>query len=511
MLFCSMGGCVPEYVFERSLSSQWRWSDDGTKQLVTPAQATLDPQLAAFVSNPERFKQALDRVRNLGFVSESSLPLSSELYTKLSQFLTKQVKEKWSIRALRWLCFIFPRHELWEESPSFTSIVRSLQPLMERLVRSVEEANIPQSLKDEVSEALLAASKVGNIRSNALSLVADLLGDESPRHLHAEFALQRSIMFRLDGDFKNSERVIHDFCCRCGTPEQSCLSSSFQQRQKRLNALYGLIHRSHLENLVQCEQYQLATEHISHWQLTETASPMEWGILPSRTLTTSKIFRSQAAFKCAQESLELCVKFLHPREPARAQVLCQLADVYNDVGFSSAANELLAPEIEEGRKEATKTKAFRRFLVSSVETCVQTRQYDDASLDLEQLGVIFSNLSRLDVSDQLLHIRTLVASARICHMRGEFRSAIHVWDVALRRVQSYNSFEGEGFTYSAIHLSRSLAYLELGEHERAESSFKHGKAILDRGPRDYWIPTFAKWVEEVLQKLESMAGWAKSQ
>jgi tetratricopeptide (TPR) repeat protein len=139
------------------------------------------------------------------------------------------------------------------------------------------------------------------------------------------------------------------------------------------------------------------------------------------------------------------------------------------------------------------------------EGSLQNRQYEEASADLEQLDIIFSNLNRLDVSDQLLHICTLVASARICHMRAEFGGAIQVWDVALRHARSYNSFEGEGFTCSAIYLSRSLAYLELGEHERAESSFKCGKAILDRGARDYWIPTSAVWVTEILQKLQSIA------
>ncbi|KAF2692018.1 hypothetical protein K458DRAFT_381845 [Lentithecium fluviatile CBS 122367] len=412
----ALGGCVPD-VFKRSLSPQPRWTESGTRQLVTTAEAKLDQQLVAILSDSDRFAQALDGFRNVDSVSENStISINADLHTKISQLLTKEVKEKWYMKALKWICFIFPRHEVWEDSPSYASVVRSLHPLLESMLRSVGRANMPCSLKGEVSEALLAASKVSSIRSNALSLVAAFLSDGSPLYLQAELAIQRSILARLQGDFEHSDRIIHDFCCGCGSPKPACLPTFYQQRaaglSPRLNALHGLLHRSHLENLVQCDEYELAKEQMDHWQLTDTASTMEWDVLPSRTITTSKIFRSQGAFKCAQQNLELCVKVLRHGDPTPAQVLCQLADVYNDLGFPDSASELLAPEIEAERKRATKTKAFRRFLVSSVDTSLQRQKYDDARTDIEGLEEIFNNLSCLDVSDQLLHVRTQSAERR---------------------------------------------------------------------------------------------------
>ena len=511
-LFHALGGGVPNFLFTRARSPQPRWTEHGNKQPVNAAEAGLDQQLFDILSNQNRLEQALDRFQKTSANNEI-WTVSLELQMKLSQTLTNQAKEKWAIKALKWICFTFPRNELWEGSPNYASLVRSLFPLLDRALQVVERTGMPHSLREEVSEALLAASKVGNIRTNALSTAAALISDRSPLHLQAEMALQRSILFRLGGDFNNSERVIHDFCCHCKDPNPGCLPKFYRQTQaaglsKRLNALYGLLHRSHLENLVQCEKYELAMEEIDDWQCAQPPSPMELSILPSKTVTSCKVFRSQGFFKNARESLEMCLKFLDPRDPIRSQVLCQLADVYDDLRLPEMADKLLASEIEIGRKKATKTKAFRRFLVSAVDASMLQQRYDDANTVIEELERIFSKLNDLDVSDQLLHVRILVASARISQIRFQFREAIRKWEIALRHVYGYKSFEGEGFTYSAIHLSISLAFLEAGEHEEAEASFNRGKAILDRGVRDYWIPTFAMWVGHVLSKLQSMARWA---
>lgn len=113
----------------------------------------------------------------------------------------------------------------------------------------------------------------------------------------------------------------------------------------------------------------------------------------------------------------------------------------------------------------------------------------------------------MDVSDQLLHVRILVASARICHVRNQFLEAIRRWDIALIHVHKYGSFEGEGFTYAVIHLSKSLAYLEIGDHGGAAVSFHRGNEILRSGIRDYWIPTLVAWAEEISRKTQSIAGW----
>lgn len=332
---------------------------------------------------------------------------------------------------------------------------------------------MPNYLREEVAEALLAASRVGQVRRSVLSTVAALVDNASPLHLQAEMAYQQSILLRLNANFDHSERVIHDFCCRCRYYNQRCIPSFYQQFQphrvnKRLNALYGQLHPSHLENLVQCDEYKLAIQEVDNWKYPESPLLIETRVLPSRTVTMCKIFRSQGMFPDARERLELCL--LHPQDMNRPQVLCNLADVYCDLTLPEKAEELIGPEVER-EKEHHKSESIQTFSGLCNRRYIQRRLYDDASTTINELEGVFNKLHNLDISDQLLHARVLVASARICHFRSQFLEGIQRWEVALHHVQNYRSFEGEGFTYAVIHLSKSLAYLKVDSRGEARVSF----------------------------------------
>jgi len=365
------------------------------------------------------------------------------------------------------------------------------------------------AIREEVSGALLAACKAGNnVQRDVLATVAELVDDKSPLHLRAGLVWQQSVSSRLSADFDRSELLIHDFCCRCGKYEDTCIPKFYRQHQpdrvsKRLNALYGRIHGSHLENLVQCEKYDFAIEQVDDWQVPTCPSLLENCVGLYRTVTVSMIFRSQGSFIEARTRLELCLKF-KPQQTNRVRVLCSLADVYYDLGLSQEARTLIAPEIE---KRATKSKAYRRLLVSMVDTNIQQHLYDDARKTITELDGVFDKMSNLDVSDQLLHIRVLVALGRVYQYDSKFDQAIQRWKVALPHLQKYSSFKGEGFTYAAIHLSLSLAYLKSGNLGEARASFDCAKEILSRGKRDYWIPTLMTWVDETLSEVQSETSW----
>jgi tetratricopeptide (TPR) repeat protein len=267
-----------------------------------------------------------------------------------------------------------------------------------------------------------------------------------------------------------------------------------------------LLHRSHLENLVQCGKYDLAEQQVNDWQMPPAPSPMEWSILPSRTITSSKVFRSQGDFAAAQERLEICLKVLKGHEQVASQVLCQLLDIYSDLELPQMAAELIAPEIEKWRKKAPKSKALRRILVSSIDISLQRENYHDVNKTIEELSGTFEGLQKLDISDELLHIRLLIASARIHYLSSDFSQAVQRWKIALNHVQKYASFNGEGFTYAVIHLSLSLAYLKMDQSEMAAISFGQGQRILCQGKRDYWIPTLPAWFGFVASEMQAM-GW----
>ena len=119
--------------------------------------------------------------------------------------------------------------------------------------------------------------------------------DESPPYLRAEMAHQQSNLLRLAANFDHSERVIHDFCCRCGDHSDKCIPRFYHQfgpdrLSKRLNALYGHIHGSHLENLVQYDKYGPAIEEVDDWRTSSSSSPMECRVLLSRAITDHRVF-----------------------------------------------------------------------------------------------------------------------------------------------------------------------------------------------------------------------------
>jgi hypothetical protein len=114
----------------------------------------------------------------------------------------------------------------------------------------------------------------------------------------------------------------------------------------------------------------------------------------------------------------------------------------------------------------------------------------------------------LDVSDKLLHVRALVASARIFYYKPQFSEALRRWEVVLSCVQKYSSFTGEGFTYAVTHLSICLAHLETGNITEGLKAFQHAERVLCMGMRDFWIPTIAtSWLPDILSRIQSKTGW----
>jgi tetratricopeptide (TPR) repeat protein len=400
----------------------------------------------------------------------------------------------------------------------FVSIGKLLSPLLHLVLPQVLQGDLLPYMGNDVIEVLLAASKIGDIpsRQNALNTAAGILEGQSPEYLRGALAHQQSILSRLRADFSHSEHVIEEFCRRspfldCSGPIGTVIGNFYRcfkpdSVTKRSNAIYGRLHSSHLENLVQCDQYKTAEDEVDDWRTSYNPSLMEGRVLPGRKVTISKIYRSHGAFAEVRSSLESCLKILLPQDMSRIQVLCGLADVYCDLGLPEQAHAILAPEIK--RNESRRGKMFRRLLVSAIDAELGLCLYENGDRAVREVEAIFNNLSNLDVIDQLLHVRVLVASARIAYYKLQFSEALSRWEIVLNYVQKYASFSGEGFTYAVIHLSICLAQLESGNTVEGWEAFQRAEKILRRGMRDFWIPTLAtRWFPDILARLEELKGW----
>jgi hypothetical protein len=393
--------------------------------------------------------------------------------------------------------------------PQYQYLVESLFPLLDHVLVSLEGVNISATVKDEIAEVLLAACRIDSVRQDALSKVTTFLDDESPPYLRASLALGKSTWLRLSGDYKNSEYAIHNFYCQCGSLKDECFPNAFgslpSETSGRLRALHGLLHRSHLENLVQCERNRLATSQIEDWKMPRSASAMEQNALATIMLTCCKIHRSQRDFESIRLLLEHSLQRLKGSESVYYQMFCQLLDAYTDLELPQNFESLIRST--KWRLLRKTSSAYRRVLVCSLDADLQREHFDDAKNNIIILFQTFQALQPVNVSDQLLHMRVLVASARIRQLCSEFDQAICEWNDALECVQRYASFSGEGFTYAAIHLSISLAYLMVDKNENARESFERGQRILHQGKRDYWIPTLPAWVHYVTVKIQDLTAW----
>lgn len=104
----------------------------------------------------------------------------------------------------------------------------------------------------------------------------------------------------------------------------------------------------------------------------------------------------------------------------RYQILCSLANMYCDLRLSNKVHKFLIQNIEKERKKNSKTKLFRRLLITLIDINIQRYHYDNAINIIAKFENIFNHLSNLNVNDQLLYMRTFVIFARFCYYKSKF-------------------------------------------------------------------------------------------
>ena len=110
---------IPDLLFERTRSPQWRWTDEGGQDQVTAVEVGLDQRLVNLLSDESRLIQTIQKLDPLIKLNTSTngawtCSLDNQLQIKLSQSLAGHVREEWSLKVLKWICFVFPRDRVWE-------------------------------------------------------------------------------------------------------------------------------------------------------------------------------------------------------------------------------------------------------------------------------------------------------------------------------------------------------------------------------------------------------------
>ena|SRR5438034_9505858 len=121
-----------------------------------------------------------------------------------------------------------------------------------------------------------------------------------------------------------------------------------------------------------------------------------------------------------QSELEKCLMILLSHDMNQYQILCSLVNAYNDLNLSDKAYEILTSEIKLVRRKSTQDKSFKHVLVTAVNMNIQQHLYENVEKIVQELEIIFDELSNHDVSDQLLHMHVLITAAQIYQYNSNF-------------------------------------------------------------------------------------------
>ncbi|KAM0081560.1 major facilitator superfamily [Fusarium odoratissimum] len=467
LIMYALGGTdIPEILLKSVRLPQRRWTSGGEVDQTSAAQFGLPNTVVDLLYNEAMLSETIagpyvvDRIREDNTVAWS---LSPELMSSFEEVLTPQTVEVLETTALKLICFVCPL--CYEGNTDWSPLLKQeVWTILERLLKTCK---ISVSLRTHVIEAVLYFGERDSValRHAAVIQAKILLRKSMPYYLHASVVLFRSILHRVDGELAKSEAHIRDFLWRGPRPTT-----------RRDHALEGRLHISQMENKIKCYDNDVPS-FAYKWKAKQPLSTLDMEVTFRLQSTAARYFQSIGDFDAARASLEqfLSLGRIKPiPENSHRVLLGRLADMYCEMGEYLKAIVILEPELERINTCDRMRRGFRRLILALVEANIGLKQLDAAESTLEEL---LSDPPPCpdDINDRQLHIRTLIASARIAHIRGDPGEAILRWTLALAQVSHMHALgSSRGFIAAVCHLSLAHAQLSTGEKDEAHSSWKQG-------------------------------------
>ncbi|KAI8667612.1 hypothetical protein NCS56_00898300 [Fusarium sp. Ph1] len=502
LLLEALGGHnIPDTLLRSVSSPQRRWNAAGEIQTTDAIQFGLPSELVDVLSDNARLAQSLTSVYikkhtlDDGTVTWSIDPVSNP---QLFSTLLPEVAEALRSVALKLLCFACP--PCYEGNTAWSPQTKSLVwDLMHKLIQ--ENNKIAISLKDQFVDALLYFSERDSfsIRCLATHVAKAFLRPSMPYYLHASVTLFQSILYRLEGDFIESDAHIRHFLCQTRRPTT-----------RRDHALKGRLHLVVIENKIQRHDSDTALR-IYEWKAEHPPSNLELEVTRRLQGVAASFFQSMGDFDNARESLEqyLNLGTVQPiRTTTRRLIVARLADIYCEIGWYDKANELLGAKLENMRESDKKSRPCRRLLLASVEANIGQGRTDIAESIIQDLAAI-EPAGLEEMNDQLLRMRRLMATSRVAHQKGHFQDAFHLWKSTLQEMEQFTAFYAKyGFIAVVIHLSIAHAQIELGEVQDGKRSWDIAADMLKSQRCEYGIPIVAtSWLKNVAGAIHQLKGW----
>ncbi|KAK5626683.1 hypothetical protein RRF57_002398 [Xylaria bambusicola] len=254
------------------------------------------------------------------------------------------------------------------------------------------------------------------------------------------------------------------------------------------------------------------TRDIFDWAPSQPSSPLELNTNRRLLITTAKFFQSAGAFEVARDSLQSCLYMLETQQSLTRKseplVVSRLADILCELREFEKAHEVATAEMNIVRKYGKGGRPLNRLLLACIEADIGHGRFELAEKSLYKIISTMASTG-LDINNQLLRVRALMAYARIPHYQSHFSKALERWTRTLHEIPQHSSFkDGRGFTTSIIHLSIAHLHLMLGDRESGRQSYELAIGILRTEPRDFWIPVVAtRWLSGLIEEIHRMENW----
>jgi tetratricopeptide (TPR) repeat protein len=372
------------------------------------------------------------------------------------------------------------------------------------LDKAIEMHKVQRSDRSQVLEAILYFAERDSTptRRAAVERATTFVRKSMSYYLQASVVLFQSILSRNDGDFVKSETQIRNFMWRGPQPVT-----------RRDHALEGRLHISQIENKIKCYDNDVPS-FIYKWSAELPLSTLDTEVTFRLQSTAARFFQSIGDFGAARASLEqfMALNTHKPiRDNSRRLLVGRLADIYCEMEEYAKALDMLQPELDSAKGVGRSRRDFRRLLLASVESNIGLGRLDAAILVLEELKN-HEPRDLNDIYDQQLHMRMVLAAARIVHLGPDREEAVHQWMFALREVQNMNILNSTaGFTAAMIYLSLAHAQLTTGDRYGGQQSWESGSEILKHEKCEFWLSTIPTiWLQKIAEEVHAMEGWSVS-
>ena len=348
-------------------------------------------------------------------------------------------------------------------------------------------------------------------------------------YLHASVVLFESVLQRLEGGILKSKALIDDFLQYehegKGGSETGRRGSTPQPSTRRDGAIRGRLHISQIDNKIKCYDKDVPA-FIYLWEAALPMSSFDTEVACRLQSAAARFFQSIGDFPAARASLEQFLALNAARPAMRVNthrlIVGRLADIYCEMGEYVRAAEFLRPALDGIVDNADQNRRpHRRLMLAQIEAFIGQNRLDDAAHLLEQQLPYAVPAQLNDLYDEQLHMRRLLAWARIAHLRvdgdrtgdsdcGGATEALRRWRYTLKETRNLHALQTEGsFIHAAIYLSIAHAELLAGDVDASSQSWAAGVDILRREKCEFWIPIVPTiWLRRIVIDMHERQGWS---